>query len=526
MLSSALLVCASLVMADEAQLLRRAQDHLAAARLDEAAATLAEVPAAARGFEWRHLDLALFCAQSSQVSAPIVATTRWGCSGSVLALDHSPDGRLLAAGYDDGRALLLDARSGESLAVCATHKSPVRSLCFAPAGDMLAIGHEDGTLRLHALDGARLAECQGGERAQLELAARGGRLASLSADLLLRVHDTDDARLVVALRGFATAPLSMAWLSDDELVVGEEGGRVRAWRVADGDPGREWPALHGKAQALLVVGERLWAGSDTTPLATGALGSTDAWRAIPGPKKSVVALAAASDGARVAAGLVDGRVWFVDARTAQPLLSLKPADGELRALDFDPSGSRLVVAAGQGAIHVVETTIGGARRAQRDPLSPLPDLDAARLLRAHQLEKLLLAHLARDNRTKAHWLRVQELADDGLARFPASGRLMTAAGAARLRAGDPQAALELVAQAKELDRGQASTLAFHALALARCDRGDEAREAYKRLVVVLKEERWRDDLDAQSLRDEVESSLPPPEKKAQPARKAADLGGR
>ncbi|MEY2745272.1 MAG: hypothetical protein RL112_314 [Planctomycetota bacterium] len=526
MLSTALFACASLAMADEAQLLRRAQEHLAAARLDEAAATLLEVPADARGFEWRHLDLALFCARSSQVSAPLSATTRWGCSGTVLALDHSPDGRLLAAGYDDGRALLLDAKGGEAISVCATHKSPVRSLCFAPGGEMLAVGHEDGTLRLHALDGTRLAECQGGERAQLALATRGARLASLSLDGLLRVHDMDDARLVVALRGFAAAPLSMAWLSDDELAVGEEGGRVRAWRVADGDPGREWPALQGKAQALLVMGERLWAAGDLAPLSSAALDATGEWRATAGPRKAVVALAAAPDGARLAAGLLDGRVWLVDAATAQPVMSLAPVDGALHALDFDASGARLAIAAGPGAIHVVETTIVGARRAQRDPLPPLPDLAAARALRGHELEKLLLAHLARDNRTKAHWLRVQELADDGMARFPTSGRMATAAGAARLRAGDPQAGLELLAQAKELDRGQAPTLAFHALALARCDKGDEAREAWKRLLVVLKEERWRDDVDMQSLRDEVESSLPPPEKKARPARKPADLGGR
>jgi hypothetical protein len=524
-----MLICSSLVLllvADEAQSLRRAQDHLAAARLDEAAAALDEVPTQARGFEWRHLDLALFCARSSQVSAPLSATTRWGCSGSVLALDHSPDGRLLAAGYDDGRALLLDAKSGEALAVCATHQSPVRSLCFAPAGDMLAVGHEDGTLALHALDGARLAQCQGGERAQLALVARGGRLASLSSDQLLRVHGLDDARLVVALRGFATAPLATAWLSDEEMVVGEEGGRVRAWRVADGDPGREWPALQGKAQALLVAQGRLWVAGDSAPLSTSALDASGDWRATPGPRRPCTALAASPDGARVAAGLDDGRIWFVDARRAQPVLSIKPVAGELRALDFDPSGERLAFAAGEGAIHVVETTIVGARRAQRDPLAPLPDLATARTMRAHELEKLLLAHLARDNRVQTHWLRVQELADDGMARFPASGRLTTAAGAARLRAGDPQGALELVSRAKDLDRGQAPTLAFHALALARCDRGDEARDAYKRLLVVLKEERWRDDLDAQSLRDEVASSLPPPEKKARPAAKPADLGGR
>ena len=526
MLVHALFLCASLAASDDAQLLRRAQEHLAAGRHPEAAATLAEVPEGARGFEWRHLDLALFCAQGSQVSAPLTATTRWGCSGSVLALDHSPDGRLLAAGYDDGRALLLDAGSGEALAVCATHKSPVRSLRFAPDGDKLCVGHEDGTLRLHALDGARLAECQGGERAQLGLLPRAGLLASLSADQLVRVHALDNARLVVALRGFATAPLSMAWLSDAELVVGEEGGRVRAWRVADGDPGREWPALAGKVHALLAHGERLWAAGEGTPLATSTLDAQGGWRAVAGPKKPVAALALSPDGSRLAAGLADGGVWIMDAAAARPLLALKPLDGPLRALDFDAQGARLAIAAGQGAIHVVETSISGARRAQRDPLPPLPDLAAARELRAHELEKLLLAHLARDNRTKAHWLRVQELADDGMARFPTSGRLATAAGAARLRAGEPQAALELLTQAKELDRGQAPTLAFHALALARCDKGDEAREAWKRLLVVLKEERWRDDVDMQSLRDEVESSLPPPEKKARPTRKAQDLGGR
>jgi WD40 repeat protein len=77
--------------------------------------------------------------------------TRLRPSGSWLyALVFSPDGRRLAAGAADGKALLWDVRDTTTTApaVLAGHANPVPAVAFGPHGDTLATGGNDFTLRL------------------------------------------------------------------------------------------------------------------------------------------------------------------------------------------------------------------------------------------------------------------------------------------------------------------------------------------------------------------------------------------
>ncbi|WUV62298.1 WD40 repeat domain-containing protein [Streptomyces sp. NBC_01478] len=77
--------------------------------------------------------------------------TRLRPSGSWLyALAFSPDGRRLAAGAADGKALLWDVRDTTTTApaVLTGHANPVPAVAFGPQGDTLATGGNDFTIRL------------------------------------------------------------------------------------------------------------------------------------------------------------------------------------------------------------------------------------------------------------------------------------------------------------------------------------------------------------------------------------------
>src|SRR5262249_45325798 len=61
------------------------------------------------------------------------------------ALAFSPDGRLLAAGLNDGTVLLWDLAMGRECKRYTGHRGAVKSLAFAPDGARLASGSADRT---------------------------------------------------------------------------------------------------------------------------------------------------------------------------------------------------------------------------------------------------------------------------------------------------------------------------------------------------------------------------------------------
>lgn len=65
---------------------------------------------------------------------------------SVLAL--SPDGRRAAAGFDNGGVMLFDPQTGQVIERSATTGSPVTGLAFNPAGSLLAVLRNDGTVEI------------------------------------------------------------------------------------------------------------------------------------------------------------------------------------------------------------------------------------------------------------------------------------------------------------------------------------------------------------------------------------------
>ncbi len=73
-------------------------------------------------------------------------TRSWRCwSGPVIAIAYSPDGRLIAAGYEDDSLRFLDTQTGMILAAIQLHSKPTE-LAFSPDSEALAIGFDDGSV--------------------------------------------------------------------------------------------------------------------------------------------------------------------------------------------------------------------------------------------------------------------------------------------------------------------------------------------------------------------------------------------
>jgi len=71
----------------------------------------------------------------------------------IFSLALSPDDSVLAVGYQDGSVRLWSMDNGEQLTVLEGHEGRVMSLAFSPDGTLLASGGTDGTVRLWGVVG-------------------------------------------------------------------------------------------------------------------------------------------------------------------------------------------------------------------------------------------------------------------------------------------------------------------------------------------------------------------------------------
>ncbi|MGW4905251.1 nSTAND1 domain-containing NTPase [Streptomyces sp. NPDC004270] len=184
-------------------------------------------------------------AHPSQYGAPVRLNTRYS-GAEALAL--SPDGRTVAADYDDRTVQLLDITDpahpkqlGEPL---KGHTGYVNALVFSPDGRTLASGSADGTVRLWDVSDRARAKALGGPLEghlgpinTLAYSPDGATLASGSDDDTVRLWNVSEparaTRLGSALTGHTEAVVSLTFSRNGRtLASGGNDNTVRLWNVS------------------------------------------------------------------------------------------------------------------------------------------------------------------------------------------------------------------------------------------------------------------------------------------------------
>lgn len=193
----------------------------------------------------------------------------------IRSVAFNPAGDLLAAGYDDHTVGLWQVNSYSPLTTLKGHSSSVRSVAFAPYSNLLATGSDDETVRLwQANDGTFIRELRlpGCPVESIAFSPDGTKLliGGWGGSLALCEVDHEYVRITKTL--ICPFVHSVAFSPDGNLIAaGGYDGSVYLWQVSDASP---LPSLSGFPTFIL----RVAFSPDSAYLAASSNTSIQVWR--------------------------------------------------------------------------------------------------------------------------------------------------------------------------------------------------------------------------------------------------------
>jgi WD40 repeat protein/GTPase SAR1 family protein len=244
-----------------------------------------------------------------------------GHEGVVLSVAFDPAGQTLASGSNDNTVKLWEVASGKLLRTLGGHGSPVHSVAFDPAGRTLASGSSDKTVKLWEVASGKLLRTLGGHGSSVYSVAfdpAGRTLASGSVDKTVKLWEVASGKLLRTLEGHKDFVLSIAFdPAGRTLASGSDDKTVKLWEVASGKLLR---TLEGHKDFVWSVafdpaGRTLASGSVDKTVKLWEVASGKLLRTLEGHTNRVDAVAFSADGQLLASKSWDGTLRFWSCET-------------------------------------------------------------------------------------------------------------------------------------------------------------------------------------------------------------------
>ncbi len=276
--------------------------------------------------------------------------TRYRGWKSGLAL--SPDNRLLAVGWEDGKIEVWDWQAGKRQASLDGHRERILALAFSPDGTKLVSAC--GSVKVWDVGTHReLASLTNHSSwvGSLSFSPDGKTLATAGADQTVRLWSTESWQENATLRGHEFEVWSVEYSPDGRrLITASRDGTLKIWGTrAGGEPKvaqlhvgwPHWFTSNGQF-VLQVQSNRTFSVTDTATL-------QEVGRRPWPVTQEYGGAALSSDRSLIAVGLLDGSLTLLEASTGRELFTppAKKGSAPARRLEFSRDGRLLAVIKGE-----------------------------------------------------------------------------------------------------------------------------------------------------------------------------------
>ncbi|MCI0701584.1 MAG: hypothetical protein L0241_10920 [Planctomycetia bacterium] len=287
----------------------------------------------------------------------------------IKCLSYSPDGKLLAVGTDDGILRVVDSASGKEIFKSPSRNARIERVAFSPNGKLVVVGDSNMQVAVYVPRGKgnQLAmSVQGvdlGEVMGVGFTADSGAVFSCGRDgkARLTVGPNADGMSVgntaTKLREFIghTGPVTgLAVTTDGKfLVTCGEDKSVRVWEVTSGKQLRSFQGHMTKTTAVAVRpdGRQVASASNDGAVRVWDLHTIDDHRVMKDSSSSLWTVAISPDGKRLAAAGADKKIRVYEPESGKLEATFDVASA-MTSLAFLPDSNRLIAAGGDKVVKV------------------------------------------------------------------------------------------------------------------------------------------------------------------------------
>jgi WD40 repeat protein len=284
------------------------------------------------------------------------------------AVAFRPDGKAVAVGGDDGILRVYEVDTGKEAFKGAPRNARIERVAFSPNGKLIGVADTAGNAAVYAPgvgNGMPMStqvinvECLG-----VGFTADGTGLFTCGRDAMAHLiagpnpDGTSAGNTASELRkfvGHAGAVTDLAATPDGKyLVTGGEDRTVRVWEVSSGKQVRSFQGHMTKVLAVAVRGDgrQIASASEDGAIRLWDLSTADDHRALTDATEPVWAVAVSPDGKRLAAAGADKTVRVYNPETGALEVALPKHKAAVTSLAFFPDSNRLVAAGGDRLVSV------------------------------------------------------------------------------------------------------------------------------------------------------------------------------
>jgi serine/threonine protein kinase len=263
-----------------------------------------------------------------------------GGGGPVWSVAFSPDGRTLAMGTEEGSVKLWDVESKSLRLSVHAHQRPVWTIAFFGDGKF-ATGSSDMTVKIWSADGEEHRQIKGvGLIRALALSQDGKRLVSGGRDGAVRIWDVATGTQHGKTNGHDGEVTAVAISADGRLIA--SGSSDKTAKIWDAATGRELGTLAHRGTVYTVAfspdGKTLASGGWDKIIRLSDVATASQRSILRGHAQDVRSLAFSPDGRTLASGSEDWTVKLWDLATEKERQTLHGQKSAIYCLAFSPDG--------------------------------------------------------------------------------------------------------------------------------------------------------------------------------------------